>query len=295
MARSAPGAKSLISGVDHVAVIVRDLDRSLADFELLLGRSANWRGTLEGARHAWLQLANVAFDVISPSGEGRFGNLATERLATNGEGIWSIGLGVGNLDSARRTLERRGLDISEVTELHSRSDDGQGRCWRYANLSRTSTSGVPLFLVQSQSEPWPSSPLLGEEEAAVTGLDHIVVRTQNADRAAALYGARLGLDLRLDRSNENWGARLLFFRCGDLILEVAASLREEAGAHQDSLGGLALRIPDLSKAHVRLGAAGFDISELRRGRKPGTQVFTVRSRTANIPILMLESDRSAEA
>ena len=285
----------MISGVDHVAVIVRDLDRSLADFELLLGRSPNWRGTLEGARHAWFQLPNVAFDVISPSGEGRFGKLAKERLAANGEGIWSIGLGVADLDSARRTVERRGLDISEITELRSHSDEDRTRCWRYANLSRSSTSDIPLFLVQLEQEPWPLSPPRGGEADAVTGLDHIVVRTRNADRAAALYGARLGLDLRLDRSNENWGARLLFFRCGDLILEVAVSLREEASSHQDSLGGLALRVPDLSKAHVRLGTADFDISEPRKGRKPGTQVFTVRNRTANIPILMLESDAKAEA
>ena len=285
----------MISGVDHVAVVVRDLDRSLADFELLLGRAPNWRGSLEGARHAWFQLPNVAFDVISPSGEGRFGNLAKERLAANGEGIWSIGLGVGDLDSARRTVERRGLDTSEITDLHSRSEHGQRRCWRYTNLSRASTSGIPLFLVQSQPEPWPLSAPLNGEAGAVTGLDHIVVRTRNADRAAALYGARLGLDLRLDRSNENWGARLLFFRCGDLIIEVAASLREEAGGEQDGLGGLALRVPHLPDAHARLRSAGFDISELRTGRKPGTQVFTVRNRSANIPILMLESGRPAEA
>jgi len=286
----------LIRGVDHVAVIVRDLDRSLADFELLLGRSPNWRGTLEGARHAWFQLPNVAFDVISPAGEGRFGDLAKERLAASGEGIWSIGLSVGDLEGARHTLERRGLDISEITELHSRSDDGQGRCWRYANLSRASTSGIPLFLVQQQLEPWPVSPPPPDGEAgAVTGLDHIVVRTRNADRAAALYGARLGLDLRLDRSNKDWDARLLFFRCGDLILEVAAPLREEPGSQQDSIGGLALRVPQILMTHAQLRTAGFDLSELRKGRKPGTKVFTVRNRTVNIPILMLESARPAES
>ena len=39
------------------------------------------------------------------------------------------------------------------------------------------------------------------------------------ERAAALYGARLGLDMALDRSHPDWG-RLMFSRCGDLIVEV---------------------------------------------------------------------------
>ena len=50
-------------------------------------------------------------------------------------------------------------------------------------------------------------------------MDHVVVATGDPERAAALYGARLGLDMALDRSHPDWG-RLMFFRCGDLIVEV---------------------------------------------------------------------------
>ena len=49
------------------------------------------------------------------------------------------------------------------------------------------------------------------EPTAVSGLDHVVIRTPDPERATALYGARLDLDMRLDRSNPAWGARLLFF------------------------------------------------------------------------------------
>ena len=50
------------------------------------------------------------------------------------------------------------------------------------------------------------SPFVAEEAACVSALDHVVVRTPNPERAIAFYAGRLGLDLRLDRSNEN-GAR----------------------------------------------------------------------------------------
>jgi catechol 2,3-dioxygenase-like lactoylglutathione lyase family enzyme len=122
----------------------------------------------------------------------------------------------------------------------------------------------------------------------VTGLDHVVIRTPDPERAAALYGARLGLDMRLDRSNPAWGARLMFFRCGDLIVELAHDLRTGVSAGPDRLWGLSWRTDEPSAAISRLRGAGLDVSEARPGRKPGTHVFTVRHGTCGVPTLMLQ-------
>ena len=40
--------------------------------------------------------------------------------------------------------------------------------------------------------------------------------------------------------------------------------------------------------------AGFDVSEVRAGRKPGTKVFTVRSGVPGAPTLMLSADAAME-
>ena len=79
------------------------------------------------------------------------------------------------------------------------------------------------------------------------GLDHVVVRTPDPERAAALYGARLGLDMRLDRSNAAWGSRLMFFRCGDLIVELAHDLKSGVSSGPDRLWGLSWRVPDAAR------------------------------------------------
>ena len=134
------------------------------------------------------------------------------------------------------------------------------------------------------------APPMGEPKAVVHGLDHAVVRTADAEAAKALYGEGLGLRLALDRSFEQWGARLLFFRVGGITVEVAAALDPSAAdadpdtpTDGDRLWGLSYRVADADLARARLMDAGFDVSDTRPGHKPGTGVCTVRSGTCGVP------------
>jgi hypothetical protein len=89
--------------------------------------------------------------------------------------------------------------------------------------------------------------------------------------------------LRLDRSNPAWGSRLLFFRCGDLVVEVSHELASEITDGPDRLWGLTWGVLDVAASHARLEAAGVPVSPLRVGRKPGTRLFTVRDHAAWVP------------
>ena len=178
-----------------------------------------------------------------------------------------------SIDRAERLLERRGVP----------ADREGGRLM----LGREATHQVPIAVTEPEDSP-PLSPLAGADEAAsITALDHVVIRTLNPERAVALYGGRLGLDPRLDRSNPQWNARLLFFRCGDLVVEIAHDLGKGISDGPDQLWGLSWRTPDIARCHARLRKAGVELSELRGGRRPGTQVFTVHSHTANVPTIVI--------
>jgi catechol 2,3-dioxygenase-like lactoylglutathione lyase family enzyme len=268
----------MISGFDHAPVIVRDIDAAVSKLAAMFGREPNWRGRLPGVRHAWFQLANFALDVVAPDGEGAAGDGARARLEKYGEGPAGIGFATPALDEAVRMLNRRGVTAGPPEEEHSAGENGGERVWRIALTRPSTTRGVRLFLVERDGavEPWAISPPVADEAATLAAVDHVVVRTENAEAAIALYGAKLDLDLRLDRSNPDWGSRLLFFRCGDAVVEVGATLNAPVGDGADRLGGFAWRAPEPEAAHARMAAAGLDISELRKGRKPGTSVFTVR-------------------
>ena len=278
----------MISALDHIALAVNDLDAAVDGYARLLGLSPNWIGGDGGARHAWFQLPNMALDVISPHGEGAFGDTIRAHLAAHGEGVWAMAFTAPDLEATHALLGRRGLPGSKPHPVRSTHDDGRKRYWTTSSLDPEATGGLNIIVVAPPRDggAWPLSEAHGE--GAVTRLDHVVVHTPNPDRALGLYGAKLGLDLRLDRSNSDWGVRQLFFRCGDSLVEVGAGLRRPASDAPDGFGGLAWQVADIEAAHARIASAGFDVSEPKTGRKPGTRVFTVRSGVPAAPALIIQ-------
>jgi catechol 2,3-dioxygenase-like lactoylglutathione lyase family enzyme len=229
----------------------------------------------------------MAVELMAPSGSGATAERLAAVLDAQGDGLASLAFATVDIERAHRRLARLGLGPEPITDGASTdAETGARRPWRRTRAAAAATHGVRLFFLQQA--PLPASRLLVPEPAAVSGLDHVVIRTPDPERATALYGARLALDMRLDRSNPAWGARLLFFRCGDLIVEVAHDLRTGVGDGPDRLWGLSWRVPDAEAARARLLAAGLDVSEVRAGRKPGTRVLTLRDGTCGVPTLLLE-------
>ena len=259
----------MITGFDHVVIAVRDLAAGVTAYETLLGRAVAQRSEREGAKIALIASDNISVELMAPDGEGE----AASRLRTAleaGEGLKSLVFATSDLAGLHRRAERVGLAPEAIVE---RTDYASFR------FSTERTNGVRLFALQRSARIGPSE----MQDAGVIALDHIVIRSSNLDRAAALFGARLGLDMRLDR--EAVGRRLMFFRCGDAIVEIAQFPDEM----QDSFWGLSWRVADADAARARLAASGIDISEVRAGAKPGTRVFTVRDQTCGVPTLMIEA------
>ena len=292
----------MITGIDHVALAVRDLDAAVAAYGALLGRSPEWVGGDGGARHAWFQLANMALDVIAPAGDaaekaaGAFGATIRRHLDKHGEGVWAFAFTVADGEAMHRLVTRRGLRATPPTSSRSTHLNGRKRYWTTSAVQPDDTAGVQILLVDPPRDgrAFPLSPPLADDEASIGELDHVVIRTDDPDRAVAIYGGRLGLDLRLDRANPRWGARQLFFRCGTGVVEFAAPIEPPASLADDRITGLAWRTADANAARARIAAAGFDASEVRDGRKPGTRVFTVRSGIVAGPALVIEQGTATQ-
>jgi len=275
----------VITGLDHVVVLLGDIEAGVKAYELLLGRAPSWRSERDGAETVLFTLDNMSLELMAPKGSSETADRIRSAIKSSGEGLASLCFGVGDIAKMHRRLDRVALQPDAVAEVESR-DSGSGASlhWKRTRAATEMTRGVRLFFLELGG-PRPRSAVSGA--APVLGLDHVVVSTEDPERAAALYGARLGLDMALDRSHQAWG-RLMFFRCGDLIVEVVH--RPVAGGDRthDKLWGLSWRVADIDAAHARLAAAGLDVSEVRAGRKPGTRVMSVRDGTCGIHTLLLE-------
>ena len=85
----------------------------------------------------------------------------------------------------------------------------------------------------------------------------------------------------IDRSNPEWGARLLFFRCGDLVVEIAHLPRDGFGTSDGSGGACERRIETVA-GRVDLGTV--EGGELR----PHQRVMALEEA---LPLLGTEAER----
>lgn len=222
-------------------------------------------GDVRGAATAYALLFGAEPTAGSESSlRFQLAHMALRIGAGGAEPVFGLGFAVDDLAATERMLGRRGVPTDEGV------------------LSRQACHGVAMSLAAHR----PADPPPPRRDAP-HALDHVVIHTPDPERAVALYGGRLGLDLRLDRANPQWGTRLLFFRCGAAVVEISVDLNAPVGDGPDRITGLAWRVEDAVAAQERLAAAGLNVSPVRPGRKPGTQVFTVRAGVPGAPTLML--------
>jgi catechol 2,3-dioxygenase-like lactoylglutathione lyase family enzyme len=275
----------MITGLDHVVILLDDLEAGVATYETLFARKPAWRSTSDGAAMALFTVANMSVELMAPVGHGPAAERIRAVLPEHGATLASICFRVADIAQMHRRLDRLALKPDPVAEVESRhTESGAVLSWKRTRAATDATRGVRQFFLELSDER-PVSDAAGD--APIIGLDHVVVATQDPERAAALYGARLGLDMALDRSNPDWG-HLMFFRCGDLIVEIVHRPDDKADRNRDRLWGMTWRVADADVARERLLAAHVNVSEVRRGRKPGTRVVSLRDGTCGIPTLLIE-------
>jgi catechol 2,3-dioxygenase-like lactoylglutathione lyase family enzyme len=279
--------------LDHVVIAVGDLEAATDRYSLLLGRRASWRGSHPhfGTVNTLFRLENTYLELLAPAGEGPVARMLTQRLEQEGEGPVALAFGTEDAAECAASLRERGLTASDPTEGRGREQTtGAERHWHNVLLPVSETRGVQLFAIEhhSPAEALPVAEPLAAETSIVTGVDHVVVMTGDAEAARSLYGDKLGLRLALDRAFEARGLRLLFFRIGGITLEIAAQLDAPAETEaRDRLWGVAHQVPSVPAARARLAEAGVEVSETRRGQKEGTLVCTVRSGTHGVATLLI--------
>ena len=282
----------MLTSLDHIVIGVRDLEPATQTLGRLLGRRPSWRGThaAYGTANTLFRLDKTYVELLSPVGPGPIADMLRESLDRRGEGLFALSFGTDDAKATARELRTRGLTAADPVDGSGReSTSGVERCWRNVMLPQSETRDVMLFAIEHRSpaERLPSAEAIGDAAAAISGVDHVVVHSTNPDATSALYGAKLGLRLALDKTFPDWGMRLMFFRVGGITVEIAAPIGAKPEA-SDKLWGISYQVPNAEAAVRRLAREGFDVSEVRAGRKPGTFVATVRGEPCGVATLLIQ-------
>ena len=250
----------MITGLDHIVVLVSDIGAAKAAYQTLLARAPAWQNSGEGADRVLFTLDNMTIELMAPHGFSVTADRMRALLDDQEGMLASLCFRVADIGKMHRRLERVALRPDPVAEVES-SDAVTDAVlhWKRTRAATELTRGVRMFFLELASER-PKS--VATDIAPIDALDHVVITTEDSERAAALYGARLGLDLALDRSHQDWG-QLMFFRCGDLIVEVVRRPVAGGDLAHDRLWGLSWRVADIDATRARLIAAGLDVSEVR--------------------------------
>lgn len=275
----------MLNRFDHITIAARELEPAVDGYRRLFGRAPRWRGHHPelGTHGALFALSNAWVELVAPQPGAEESEGLRAWLDLHGEGLQSIAFGTGDAAACSRALRERGLRATPPQSGTAHSDDGSTRSYRTVELSPRQTRNLPVVIVERDAEQLQKL----SAGTAVTpdqcdALDHVVIRTSDPDAALALYGEKLGIRLALDRTLGT--TRMLFFRLGGVTVEV---VHDPSRTEGDAFNGAAFRARDLPGAHARLQAAGFNISDVREGRKSGTQVMTVRDAPCGVPVLLL--------
>jgi methylmalonyl-CoA epimerase len=288
--------------LDHLVIAVRDLEGATHDYTALLGRGPSWRGVhpTYGTRNTLFRIDNTYIELLS-LGKGKSGRWGGElaKFLARGEGLYALALGTQQIDADVRLLRARQLSVQDPADGDGVDDmSGNKRTWRNAMVPLNATNGVRMFFIEHRSPPdaLPMAPIVSEAGAHVSRMDHAVVLSPDLESAKRYWGDVLGARLALDRTFPERNTRILFFRLGDVTVELSggAQQTEEGMGKPDRLWGVAWGVENLAATVVRLRELGIDVSDPRNGAKPGTLVATVKgAHTHGVATLLIEHTQAS--
>lgn len=283
----------LVQAVDRISIAVRDIAEAEGTYTRMLGRSPSWRwdDTGGGTRRVVYRLDNASIELVSPTGPGPWGTVVARKLEDGGEGLLALILATDDAERTAAGLQARGLPSIMFHDTEEDGPSGEVRRWRNVHIPPELACGLGILCNEllKPTTPVPKAALRpGVAEAeSISAVDHLVVMTPDAEAVKLLFGDRLGIRLALDHSKPEWGVRQLFFRLGGLTLEVVEPLDKTKAPEATFFWGLAWRVGSVATVRDRLLREGADVSEVRVGRKKGTEVATIRKPTNNVPVLLV--------
>ncbi len=282
-----------VLGFHRIQVRCPSTRQAIDEYSILLGLQPVWQG------HYELSNADINTDINTDISTN------TNTPLCNGSSAWFVLENTilefidggfendGSSESKEAFIERLVLSADDVTDLiESQSTESFICLYEGDDLSFTETqldislgdnSLRKVTVVDASDQPCFHASAASPN---FTKVDHVVLYSNHAQTCIELFSELLGMRLALDKTVPQWGGRMLFFRSGQLTLEIISPTEPFHGA--DYYWGIAYQTSSLDQVHQALTDQAVTVSDIRSGRKPGTRVATLKSHQLGIPTIIIE-------
>ena len=243
----------MVTRMDHVVVLVQDLDRALQSYQNL------GLVTVPGGRHPgfgtenglvrftadYLELLRLRDPVEAAA--GRFGGETLVKVAAEGEGLISYALATASLEADIERFRSAGFTCSDPFPMRRQRPDGLMIEWRLAFPGGPPWRQPLPFLIQWDTPDEIRLPAVPPvHPLGVTGIARVAVRANDPKQAGRQYATLLEQPVPT--------AGQTHFQLGALTIEVEPAGDGPAG--HEGLAEVDLATPDLTRSAAWLGEQG---------------------------------------
>ena len=200
-------------------------------------------------------------------------------------GVQALSIISDDIFGDHKKFKQMNLNISDIEEIDFNFRNRKNVKSKLFSLKKTNSSDLNLLIFDKDTS---LSNKGNYEDDTISKFNQIIIYTPDVEYLRNLFTEKLGIRLALDKIF-NFGEkdiRMMFFRIGGVTLEVI----ENPDSKSLSYGGVGWHSENISKCHKRLIDSNFELSEIRKGRKPGTVVATIRNAPLKMPTIIISLD-----
>ena len=200
-------------------------------------------------------------------------------------GVQALSIISDDIFGDHKKFKQMNLNISDIEEIDFNFRNRKNVKSRLFSLKKTNSSDLNLLIFDKDTSLSNNG---NYEDDTISKFNQIIIYTPDVEYLRNLFTEKLGIRLALDKIF-NFGEkdiRMMFFRIGGVTLEVI----ENPDSKSLSYGGVGWHSENISKCHKRLIDSNFELSEIRKGRKPGTVVATIRNAPLKMPTIIIGLD-----
>ena len=272
----------MLTRVQNIFLVTKNLEETSRKFSIFFGRKPNFTGQSKnlGIDIISFGLNKTNICLISPKSSGIWSKTINNFLKNKGEGIFGINFSSDNLESDYNNFVKNKLKLSDRISGYFEGNNKSQIKFSFFNILDNNIKSLNILI--SNEIDFQNNKVYSKSK--VSKVNQLVIQTDDPESIKGIFDEKLRIRLALDKTFKEWAGRMLFFRLGGVTLEVV----EGKDIKQNSqYYGIGWHADNYNNCYNALLKDGFSFSEIRKGRKKGTLVSTLKKPILNIPTILI--------